>query len=678
MDNKEQYINEIANHLLKHNVALFIGAGFSMQFGYPSWSQLLNEIIDENNLRSEIKESKIFSYVSGDEIGNKDEINKFILDNLLGVDYLRGAGYIDFLLRNKKETSMHKEVIDIINTYENKRLSNEDTKGIIKFISKYKEYLLDIITTNYDTNIEYCMDNEISVISRDLSTINNIRGKNKLYKIHGCINDEDMEGKIFEDKRDTRIVITERDYHNFKARNRYLFYRTYSIFTEKKIVFLGYSINDPNIRGLLNDVIEEGNGKIDFQMYWINRDKLSNIDKSYYTKEYNLKIIDELDLVNFFVQLDGRIEKNKELRNINKEDILEYANEFIKKYCDSIMIQDIIKEDKAEDILKYLYLDIVENENDRAIEPFFMLIIECDSKIKKSLRLSTQTILELIKNKYSLLLGKMEYNNKLVDFIIDEGFKVTHIKTIINCCSGDQVFGGYATSIGMLLKTYKIYGEISRELKEDYINALFYNIRISCKMRVSGYDYHGVEEVEENIHILSVEYLNLLLDKYKKRDKDGPYREQINAIINYSVLSELDKKMYMYKYIYMYDFKDKINEFIYDLLEKCFEEDEDYKWNKGGYLNSLKNIKITYEDEEVENKIQFNILEEISGNIILKLYQEYIEDNNSVKVSVDDIDFKIYNVDLGWKEIRKCIEEDFYRVSEKIFKERFDLLIDVK
>lgn len=189
MDEQSKYINEMANHMLNNNLALFVGAGFSNIFGYPSWGKLLKDIIQEYSLKEWLVETSLFSFVGKDEFDNAEDINESILDKLLGVDYLRLAGYIDYILKNEHGITIHQAISDRISKYEDLRRRNDDIEYLTKFFQENKASLEDIITTNYDSNIEYCFDNEVTVIHRNLESLNHINYKNKVFKIHGCISD---------------------------------------------------------------------------------------------------------------------------------------------------------------------------------------------------------------------------------------------------------------------------------------------------------------------------------------------------------------------------------------------------------------------------------------------------------------------------------------------------------
>jgi hypothetical protein len=95
-----------------------------------------------------------------------------------------------------------------------------------------------IVTTNYDQLLEwlfpqYHVTVGEQILRADLAKIGD------LLKIHGSIS------------RPESLVLTSEDYKDYSVRQRYLSAKLLTYFLEHPIVFLGYSVTDPNIRELL-------------------------------------------------------------------------------------------------------------------------------------------------------------------------------------------------------------------------------------------------------------------------------------------------------------------------------------------------------------------------------------------------------------------------------------------
>ena len=66
----------------------------------------------------------------------------------------------------------------------------------------------------------------------------------EIYKIHGCCSKPDS------------IVINSHDYDLFVRKSAYLSSKILTLFLERPIIFLGYSVSDPNIRRILRSISE--------------------------------------------------------------------------------------------------------------------------------------------------------------------------------------------------------------------------------------------------------------------------------------------------------------------------------------------------------------------------------------------------------------------------------------
>jgi len=67
-----------------------------------------------------------------------------------------------------------------------------------------------------------------------------------LLKIHGCVT---------KDLPEDSIVITEEDYYRFLRQDRYMINKLYTLCCERTVVFLGYSLSDPNIQFIYHDFL---------------------------------------------------------------------------------------------------------------------------------------------------------------------------------------------------------------------------------------------------------------------------------------------------------------------------------------------------------------------------------------------------------------------------------------
>lgn len=123
-------------------------------------------------------------------------------------------------------------------------LKDEYSDEIKKLRSISKNNISGIITTNYDCFFESLFDGYKTFVGQEELVFSQLQGMAEIYKIHGSISAPNS------------IVITENDYTNFKSKRKYLAAKLMTIFMEYPIIFIGYSLSDPDVQDILADVVE--------------------------------------------------------------------------------------------------------------------------------------------------------------------------------------------------------------------------------------------------------------------------------------------------------------------------------------------------------------------------------------------------------------------------------------
>jgi hypothetical protein len=100
-----------------------------------------------------------------------------------------------------------------------------------------------IITTNWDTLLERLFPGYKVFIGQQSVVRQTPQNVAEIYKIHGCCTDPNS------------LVLTEEDYQLFKEKQAYLAAKLITIFVEHPVIFVGYSISDPNILELLRSIL---------------------------------------------------------------------------------------------------------------------------------------------------------------------------------------------------------------------------------------------------------------------------------------------------------------------------------------------------------------------------------------------------------------------------------------
>jgi len=160
---------------------------------------------------------------------------------------------------------------------------------------QYLAYLgCDVITTNYDTLIEDAFKQEKKRCRKVVreSDLTRTRDVTVVVKLHGDITDVD------------NIVIAEEDYYRWLLSDSEIKNRVRQWFIEQSIVFIGFSLRDPNIRQLYYDLrlhFAEAQRKA----YAVFKEKSNNYDIRF-IEEQGIEIIEQ-DATAFLEKLWERV-----------------------------------------------------------------------------------------------------------------------------------------------------------------------------------------------------------------------------------------------------------------------------------------------------------------------------------------------------------------------------------
>lgn len=136
-----------------------------------------------------------------------------------------------------------------------------------------------VLTTNYDCFIEEMFPSYTKYIGQEELLFSTLYGISEIYKIHGCCTKPES------------IVVNEADYTDFSDKNAYLAAKILTIFLEHPIVFIGYSLTDPNIENILKSIVKclsvENLDKIKERLMFVVRAKGGEAeDISTYSKSF--------------------------------------------------------------------------------------------------------------------------------------------------------------------------------------------------------------------------------------------------------------------------------------------------------------------------------------------------------------------------------------------------------
>lgn len=282
---------------------LFLGSGFSRRYlGLEDWKNLLGRFGSK-------LPSGFIRYVS--------ESNG---DLALAAERM-AQPYSDYWwsLPNSQETAnqpdwhtnisspLRYDICEYLNSCDmkNKKLQNE-----LDILTSKKTIIDGIITTNWDLLLENIFEHENYkvYIGQGNLLFSNPQKIAEIYKIHGCCSDPKS------------LILTKTDYEDFHKKNQYLAAKLLSIFLEHSVIFIGYSLDDENIRSILCSISEmmsneEHRTKLAKNLIFINweKDVKDSISQTHFNFSDNKSIpITEIKTDNFskiYLALQGKERK---------------------------------------------------------------------------------------------------------------------------------------------------------------------------------------------------------------------------------------------------------------------------------------------------------------------------------------------------------------------------------
>lgn len=270
-----------------NKLVIFVGAGVSRNVsGLPSWNDLVIKMAESIGYsKCNLCSRKNDCNNRCDKCSNKDSCeNKCVLINDFSSDeYLKIPQYV----YNKKK-SLYTEVLQNCIT-DNAIHDAPLSKAIFEINPDH------IITTNYDkllesSNSEFCRQYDVIVTDKDLL---NAEKSKYIIKMHGDISQLDT------------IVLKEQDYLEYSQKHVLIELFVKALLSDHTILFLGYSLNDYNIKLILswiNYLRSQNVNSIKGETigYIVLDEESDNTTTTNYFKKNNIEVINihKLPLVN--------------------------------------------------------------------------------------------------------------------------------------------------------------------------------------------------------------------------------------------------------------------------------------------------------------------------------------------------------------------------------------------
>lgn len=223
---------------------LFVGSGMSRRYmGAEDWDGLLKWVCE--NAGSPMKpyfQYKLTAESEGD--GKKNTVYPHIA-SLMERDFLDAINqpkFADWVETHRAEfesgiSPMKIYIADHLSSFQPTLMTEE-----LDILRKATRHVAGVITTNYDGLMESVFPKYDVYIRQEDLLFSPLMGIGEIYKIHGSATDP------------SSMVINERDYQRLREHQDYLTSKILTIFGEYPIIFLGYSLNDQDIREIISSI----------------------------------------------------------------------------------------------------------------------------------------------------------------------------------------------------------------------------------------------------------------------------------------------------------------------------------------------------------------------------------------------------------------------------------------
>lgn len=263
---------EIAYAAASKRLCFFTGTGFSKAVTgnrAPSWQELLEELCS----------------LAADPIALKQALFPVSGVNPLS---LEEAAQVIALELEKVDKNLHHEIAELI-----KGLSLAGDNSIINAFMANNS--VDVVTTNYDLLLESLSGENFLSLTPGLP-VPRSDAKVRIYHVHGSVVSPE------------HMIVTSEDYFRFINAESYFSRKLSTLLHENTVVILGYSLGDTNLKAIINEY--KGFAKthvISSNIFLVSRSAVSQYLKDYYYHCYGVRVLDSLQVHDFFFKLNQQI-----------------------------------------------------------------------------------------------------------------------------------------------------------------------------------------------------------------------------------------------------------------------------------------------------------------------------------------------------------------------------------
>lgn len=291
--NNNDILQDIKYYSELGKLSIFIGAGVSKLSGLPSWWDLIVNMADD--------------------IGYSYNIDKNGKAHFSSEEYLKIPQM--YFIEKGKELYKKKVINDI-----GKPVEPNEIHDLIMSLNP-----TNILTTNYDTLIEQSaikFGKNYSVINSN-KNVSNAKTNHYIIKVHGDFSSE--------------FVLKEQDYLDYEKNFILIDNIVKTVFATNLVIFIGYGLNDYNIKLILNWVKNVQSDSFVKPIFIHTGERLNELEIKYYHDSRSIRVLDCNDftsnkdyLTKYKEVIENILQYNEKERFSNKTEILDYIYNKIK------------------------------------------------------------------------------------------------------------------------------------------------------------------------------------------------------------------------------------------------------------------------------------------------------------------------------------------------------------
>ena len=277
---KGEQIGRLKTAYRNQDIALFLGAGISIDAGIPLWSELIKQLLIQmisNKTRGRKLSKTDISMLNELAYSNQDD------SPLTQIRYIKSAF----------SSTEYRQLVRSVLYHSNINLNSQLLNAIAKICTPRRSYsgINSIVTYNFDDLLERkFLDREIdfnSVYREDDMTAHD---KLNIYHVHGYLPFEQPKNSD-----DSNLIFSEEEYHQV-YRDAYSWSNLSQLnaFRNNTCLFVGCSMTDPNLRRLLDVAVRSGESPRHYAFLKRN-DIAKNLNSSAKKKHELISIYTRLD-----------------------------------------------------------------------------------------------------------------------------------------------------------------------------------------------------------------------------------------------------------------------------------------------------------------------------------------------------------------------------------------------